>query len=137
PIGLCQFAAARDDVVETLELLAPDGRLYVGHPVVVAAFRIGFEHHLAAAMALEIRHRHAMLPPQPEPGVDGGAARGQHAALSGGDDLARMEREADDVAMRASDPRPGAVDENLRSDRAGRVLDYRHAMDLRNGKDGG
>ena len=46
-----------------------------------------------------------------------GVGGGQHAAVAGRDHLARVEREAGDVAVRLADPLPAAVPADLAAER--------------------
>ena len=69
-----------------------------------------------------------MLAPQAELPIPRCIGGRDHPAVTGRDDLARMEREAGDVAVRLADPFPGAVPQNLAANRAGCVLDQYQAV---------
>ena len=59
-------------------------------------------------MPHRVGHAHAVLAQQPELLIPLGVRRRDHAAVAGGQHLARVEREAGDVAVRPADPFPPA-----------------------------
>ena len=109
-----------DERRQAAELNAADGGLNVGHAVVEA------EHAVAGPVVAPGAHAR----------VDRRVARRHHATVAGGDELARVEAEAGDVAVRAADALPFAVPAQLAACRARRVLDERHAAPPRDGCDG-
>ena len=52
----------------------------------------------------------------------------QHAAVAGGDDLARMKRKTSNVAMRLADFLPATVQIDLAADRTGRIFHERQSV---------
>src|SRR5262249_36861990 len=99
-VALGQRAADLNHLGEALQLLATDGRLDVGHAVVVADDRVRLEDHLARPVAHGVRHAHAVLPQQPALRVPAGVVGGDHAAVAGAHHLAGVNGEARDVAVR-------------------------------------
>ncbi len=57
-----------------------------------------------------------------------GVARGEHPALAGGDDLARMKGKTGDIAVGLADPFPAVANANLAADGARGILNDRQAM---------
>ena len=125
-----QRAAPLDDRGQTRELFTADRRLNVGHPVVEGLHRIFLEHDLGRSVTDGIWHGHAVLPQEAERRIQRRAARRQHATVARGQQLARVEREAGDVAVRPAHTLPSPVPQQLAADRAGRILDHRHAAAL-------
>ena len=113
---------------QPLELLPPNRRLDVRHPVVVADCRVRLEDHLCRAVTHGVGHAHRMLAQQPELSVPFGVARREHAAIARADHLSRMKRETRHVTVRATDLLPFAFPVDLAADGAGRVLDQRQPM---------
>src|SRR4051812_7729022 len=106
-----------------LQLLATDRRLDVGQAVVETDLVIALEYDAAGGMALTVGHRHAVMA-QPA------KARGKldvvgrdHAAIAGGQELARMEGEAGGDAEGAADLAPAFADADPAADRAGGIFD--------------
>ena len=108
----CEATPRGDDLRHALQLLASDRRLDVGHAVVVADLGMRLEDHLWRGVAHGVGNAHAVLA---KPAETGGPSRHcrQHAAVAGADDLARMEREAGDVAVRLADFLPPAVPQRI------------------------
>ena len=115
-IGLA--LALGQDVVQGLELAQPEGRLHVGHAAVPAALGVALEDDVLRAVAREVRQVHRVLAQRAQALGHRRVVDGDHAALAGGDDLARVQREAGQRAERAD--RPALV---LRADGARGVLD--------------
>src|SRR5207302_429 len=115
-----KLATPRDDRRQPLQLLAPDRRLDVSHPVVVADDRIVLEDHLRRAVTYGIGHAHAVLAKQAEGAVELRVVRRDHAAVAGRQQLARMKREAGDVAAGPPDWLPLALPRDLAADGARR-----------------
>ena len=85
-----------------------------------------------------IRHVHAVLAQQAESGIERRVGRGQHAAVAGREELARVKRKAGDVAVRTTHPLPQPVRAaNLAAGGAGRILDHAEAMPRGQACDGG
>src|SRR5439155_25535021 len=83
-----------DETRESLHLSHTDGRLEVGHPVVVPD-------HLVPVRTLRI---HSVVAQQPEVLRQRGVVGHAHSTLTGGDDLVAVEREAADAAEGAHAP---------------------------------
>src|SRR5205807_966417 len=71
---------------------------------------------------------HAVLAPEPELRVPRGIRGGQHPAITSRQELARMERETGDIAVRFPDPFPLALPEDFATGRTGRVFDHRQGV---------
>ncbi len=85
-----QGATLRYQPFEPAELHQPDGRLHIGHPVVVASLQIRFHHRLRAGVPIGGRRRSSRVR-----AADAAAGlirivRGDHPALTGGEQLARV-----------------------------------------------
>lgn len=117
-----------DDLRQPLELLAADGGLHIRHAVVETDRWVTFEDDLGGRVPLGIRDAHAVLAQKPELGVPFRVAGRQHPAFAGGDDFARMEREAGDIPVWLADAFPFAVDPDFAADGAGGVLNDRQRM---------
>ena len=91
--------------------------------------RLGYSSNttLRRGVADRVGHAHAMLTQQPELAIELGVRRREHPAVAGREQLARVKREAGDVAVRPADALPPAVPEDLAADGARRVLDDRQA----------
>ena len=126
-----QAGALLEDLVERLELAEPERRLHVGHALVPAALGIGLDDDVLRAVAGEVGDVHRVLAQPAQALGDLRVLDGDHAALAGGDDLARMQREAGQRPERAD--RPPAVG---RADRARGVLDDRQPVALAEREEG-
>src|SRR2546426_8563232 len=118
-VAMGQRAATGEHAVELAELLDADGALEVRHPVVEADLRIGLELNGGAAVTIETRECHPVLPQSTHALGQCGVARGNHAAFAGRDAVALMEAEARKHAAGPADSRvvvPG-------THRAGGVFD--------------
>jgi hypothetical protein len=88
------------------------------------------------ALAVLRRHTHRVLAQAADARGDGRIRRGDHAAVAGRDDLARVKGKAGDGAVRAADAFPAVVDLDLAAERARGVLDEGEAVLAREGEDG-
>ena len=113
------------------QLHQPDRGLHVGHPVVEADLQVALDHRLLAGVALRRAHVHAVLAQPPQPGGDVRVRGDDHPALTGGEELARVEGEGGQGRRRADRPAPVH-----RARRAGGVLDHGDAPRLAERPDG-
>ena len=113
-----ELTAPFDDGVEAAELDEPDGGLDVGHPPVEPGLQVRLDDDATGGVAVGGAGVHAVLAEPPGTRPDLRVADGQHPALAGGDELAGMEGEGDEVAVAAD--QFAAI---RRSDGAGGVLD--------------
>ena len=98
---------------------------------------MGLEDHLVGVVAHGVRHAHAVLAQQFEFGGPAGVRRGQHAAVAGRHDLARMEGEHGDIATHAADLFPLSVPLDFRARGAGGVFDHCKVVAASDRHDGG
>src|SRR5207302_2097800 len=114
-----QLTPAGDDDVQLGELHQADGGLDVGDPEVEAHLEVLLDDGALGAVAGGGAHAHAMLAQAAQPLRPVVPGRGDHAALAGGEHLAGVEREDDEVRVAADQL---AVDG--RADGTGSVLDH-------------
>ena len=114
------------------QLLAPDGGLDVGHPVVEAKNRIGFGHDPIRRMPNRIGHAHPMVPPQPESLVPVCSAGCDHATVPGCQELSGVKRKTGRVSVWTPDPLPAVTPPDFAARRARRILDEGQRVTFRN-----
>ncbi len=83
------------------ELDEPDGGLDVGHPPVEPGLQVRLDDDATGGVPVRGAGVHAVLAQSPGTRPDLRVADGQHSTLAGGDELARMEGEGDEVAVAA------------------------------------
>lgn len=127
-VAVSYLPAAADEFCEALQLLPTDCRLDIGHPIVIAEFRIGLEDYLVGPMAHGVWHGHGMLPPQAKPGIPVLVFCRDHSSIAGGEDLPGMKGETGRIPMGLADSLPFAVPQDLAPDGAGSVFDQRQTV---------
>ena len=119
------LAPTGDDLGQPAELDDADRGLQVGHPVVVADLEVLLRRRQDAGVPGGRGDAHRVLAQAARARGPLGVRRGEHAALAGGDDLARVERPRGDVRARTDGPaavgRAGAARGVLDHDDAARV----------------
>src|SRR5580704_19102191 len=135
PIAAGERPAAGDDLRQTLELFPTNGSLNVGHAVVVAEHGMLLEDDLSRTVPHRVGNAHTVLAKHLEFGVPFVVRRREHAAIACAHDLARMEREARDIAAWAPDLLELAFPRYLAADRTCRVFHNGKTVTARDCKD--
>ena len=109
-VAVGQLAPPLHHRVELAELHEADRGLDVGHPVVEADLEVALEHRLPAAVAVGGADVHAVLAQPPGALGELGVARREHPALTGGEELARVERPRGELGRAAGRSARGSVE---------------------------